>query len=80
MPALRLEDDALIYEPTQKGNPHRLAVKQHTFPKTSIARFVGQKGNVELFLKSRDKVIQAKPSNEIFCAERVWISKRNRVS
>lgn len=62
----------MTYEPTQKGNPHRLTVKQHTFPKTSIARFAGQKGNVELFLKTRDKVIQAKPSNEIFCAERAW--------
>ncbi|VFB17836.1 hypothetical protein [Pseudomonas fragi] len=62
----------MTYEPTQKGNPHRLTVKQHTFPKTSIARFAGQKGNVELFLKSLDRVIQAKPSNEIFCAERAW--------
>lgn len=62
----------MTYEPTQKGNPHRLTVKQHTFPKTSIARFAGQKGNVELFLKSADKVIQAKPSNELFCADRAW--------
>jgi hypothetical protein len=62
----------VTYEPTQKGNPHRLTVKQHTFPKTSIARFAGLNGNVEIFLKSADKVIQAKPSNELFCAERAW--------
>ena len=65
----------MTYEPTLKSYHHGLTVKQHTFPKTSTARFAGQKGNVELFLNSLDKVIQAKPSNEIFCAEKSWDQK-----
>ncbi|MCQ3018883.1 hypothetical protein NLO83_25280 [Pseudomonas tremae] len=62
----------MTYEPTQKVNPYRLTAKQHTFPKTSIARFAGKKGNVDLFLKVAHKAIRVKPSNELFCAARVW--------
>jgi len=62
----------MTYEATQKGNPHRLSVNQHTFPKTSIARFSGQGGAVQLYHMVPQKVFRVKPADKIFCALRVW--------
>jgi hypothetical protein len=62
----------MTFEPTQKGNPRKLTVKQHTFPSASIARFVNEDGKVQLFHKRSGKVLRAKPSDKLFCALRVW--------
>lgn len=60
------------YERPQRDNPHRLTVKQHVFPKASIARFVGDDGRVALFdLKGRPPW-RPTPNDQVFCARRVW--------
>ncbi len=60
------------FEKPQKGNPHRLPVKQHVLPRDSIARFADGTGMVCLFDKVRNKARQAKSDDDIFCAKRVW--------
>jgi hypothetical protein len=49
-----------------------LVKNQHTLPLKSIQRFVNNKGNVQVFLKEKDRSFPAKPSNEVFCFIRVW--------
>jgi hypothetical protein len=56
------------FEKPQKGNPHRLPVKQHVWPRDSIARFADGTSMVCLFDKVRNKARQAKPDDDIFCA------------
>ncbi|MCM2463459.1 DUF4238 domain-containing protein [Pseudomonas sp. CG7] len=63
------------FEPTQPGNPHRLTVDQHVFPKAGIQRFTNSDGNVEIFIKKLNRVLQLRPNNPIFCAKRVWDQK-----
>lgn len=63
------------FEPTQPGNPHRLTIDQHVFPKASIQRFTNLGGNVEIFVKRLNRVLQLRPNNSIFCAKRVWDQK-----
>jgi hypothetical protein len=58
-------------EPVQKGNPHKLTVKQHVFPYRSIERFA-QDGRVEVHEKGPDRTLRRDPSDIIFCARRVW--------
>jgi hypothetical protein len=60
------------FERPQKGNPHQLPVNQHVWPLKSIARFAGGTAGVWLFDKVRNKVRQAKPADDLFCAKRVW--------
>jgi hypothetical protein len=60
------------HEKPQKGNPNQLTQNQHTFPKKSIARFVGPDGRVHIHMKPNDLIPRLKPSNTIFCAQRVW--------
>jgi hypothetical protein len=60
------------FEKPQKGNPHQLPVMQHVWPLESIARFADGNGVVCLFDKVRNKLRQAKPDDDIFCAKRVW--------
>ncbi|BEU95547.1 DUF4238 domain-containing protein (plasmid) [Acidovorax sp. DW039] len=62
----------MTFEETQKGNPHRLVVKQHTFPRASIARFVGRDGRVCVSYTSSKKQFRLKPEDELFCAMRAW--------
>jgi hypothetical protein len=38
----------LKFEKPQKGNPHCLAIDQHTFPSKSIARFADANGRVQI--------------------------------
>ena len=59
-------------EKTQKGNPHKLPVKQHIFPVRSIERFTGDDGMVSVHVKSNNKIFRASPINEIFTAKRIW--------
>ncbi|MNB91765.1 hypothetical protein D3C75_388490 [compost metagenome] len=65
----------MTFEAPQKGNPHRLTVNQHTFPSASIARFVGARGSVQVFHKPSQKVFPVKPTDQFFCAQRVWDQK-----
>jgi hypothetical protein len=62
----------LQYEKPQKGNPNSVTVNQHTFPAASVARFVGPDGCVEVHLIEQIQRFKAKPSDQIFCAKRVW--------
>jgi hypothetical protein len=62
----------LKFEKLQKGNPHRLAVKQHVFPARSIERFLDSSGRVQLQVKPEKLIRSAKPSDSIFCARRAW--------
>ncbi|QXH72900.1 hypothetical protein KSS92_26890 [Pseudomonas atacamensis] len=62
----------MTFEPPQKGNPHKLTIKQHTFPSASISRFASEKGAVQVLRKASEKVFDAKPADQIFCAQRVW--------
>jgi hypothetical protein len=61
-----------IFEKPQKGNPHRLRIKQHVWPKRSIERFVDAAGKVNLFDRARNKVRMAAADDDIFCAKRAW--------
>ncbi|MGY2282905.1 hypothetical protein [Pseudomonas gingeri] len=60
------------FEETQKGNPHKLTINQHVFPKKSIDRFSDDNGLVQLYRKDGAKVIRASSTNSLFCAKRVW--------
>jgi hypothetical protein len=60
------------YEKPQKGNPHKLTVNQHAFPARSISRFVDSSGRVETRLIRNKKTVKLKPSDQVFCAKRVW--------
>lgn len=71
-PESRFEDDGMNYEKPQKGNARLLTVDQHTLPKTSIARFTGQKGNIQVFRVASGKTFLVKPTNQLFCAKRAW--------
>jgi hypothetical protein len=59
-------------ERTQKGNPHGLTIKQHTFPRASIARFANSQGLVSAQRRKGGKCFRVKPDHELFCAMRVW--------
>ena len=60
------------FEKPQKGNPHELPVMQHVWPLESIARFADGNDVVCIFDKARNKLRQAKPDDDVFCAKRVW--------
>lgn len=60
------------FEATQKGNPHKLTINQHVFPKKSIDRFSDENGLVQLCRKDGAKVIRVSSTNSLFCAKRVW--------
>lgn len=66
------------YERTQKENPHRLTLKQHTFPVKSISRFTNKTGRVEVFYFSENRRFEVKPDHELFCAKRVWDEKSEK--
>lgn len=59
-------------ERTQKGNPHGLTKKQHTFPRASIARFAGSDCRVSAMRTKTGNCFRVKPDHELFCAMRVW--------
>lgn len=56
----------------QKGNPHKLVVNQHIFPRKSISRFTNRNGMVEVFHKGLGKKLILQPSNNLFCSNRAW--------
>jgi hypothetical protein len=62
----------MVFEKTQKGNPHALTVRQHIFPNASIARFTKNDGCVSVWRFSVNQSLECKPQNHIFCAKRIW--------
>lgn len=60
------------FETTQKRNPYRLTIRQHTFPRASIARFANSSRRVQVHWIKTNKLFLAAPDNEVFCAKRVW--------
>src|SRR5207302_8582442 len=69
--ALETEQVSMNCERPQEGNPHRLTIRQHTFPRASIARFANSDGRVSVrHIKSER--FRVKPDHDLFCAMRVW--------
>lgn len=62
----------MLFEKPQKGNPHRITVNQHVFPRASIARFVNDNNCVSVFYIPTGKAFIVAPDNELFCAKRAW--------
>lgn len=60
------------FEKPQKGNPHRLTINQHVFPRTSINRFERETGLVDVFSYRVGKVVKVRSDNDLFCAKRAW--------
>ena len=60
------------HEKTQRGNPHRLTINQHIFPKASIARFAQEDGLITIYLHEQRKTVRLPPQDVLFCARRVW--------
>ncbi|MGO4379759.1 hypothetical protein AB4Z19_15895 [Pseudoduganella sp. RAF19] len=58
-------------ERTQPGNPHRLTIKQHIFPKRSIERFAID-GGVEVHEVGPGRTRRRSAADVLFCADRVW--------
>ncbi len=61
-----------MFDRPQKGNPHRLTIRQHTFPRASIARFANDSGRVNVHLIKTNKTFFAAPDSDLFSAKRVW--------
>lgn len=59
-------------EKTQRGNPHKLTLRQHVFPAASIARFVDGDNCVSLYDVLRRRVRPAAPNDDVFLAQRTW--------
>lgn len=64
-----------MHEKPLKGNPYKLTVNQHIFPRSCIARFCDTDGKVTVHLNSETKTEKRKPEAKIFCAKRVWDQK-----
>lgn len=50
------------YPKPQKGNPHKLTIDQHIFPKASISRFTGENGRVQVRRKSGEQDLWLTPA------------------
>lgn len=60
------------YPKPQKGNPHKLTIDQHIFPRACIARFVGESGTVQVRRRSGGPDMWLTPKSSYFCARRLW--------
>lgn len=63
------------YPKPQKGNPHKLTIDQHVFPKACISRFTGESGTVQVRRMGEELDLWFKPGNSYFCARRLWDQK-----
>ncbi|MDO8065442.1 hypothetical protein [Janthinobacterium sp. SUN206] len=63
------------YPKSQKGNPHKLTIDQHIFPKACIARFIGENGTVQVRRKNGEQDLWLVPGSSYFCARRLWDQK-----
>jgi len=60
------------FEKPQKGNPHKIVVNQHIYPRMCIERFSNESGFVELNNLIANKVLPVRPEDKVFCASRIW--------
>lgn len=67
------------YPKPQKGNPHRLTMNQHIFPKSCIARFANANGTVQVRHKGETEDKRLNPENSYFCARRLWDQRTEAV-
>jgi hypothetical protein len=67
------------YPKPQRGNPHKLTIDQHIFPKACIARFAGEQGTVQVRRKDGEHDLWLTPGNSGFCARRLWDQKAEAV-
>lgn len=67
------------YPKPQKGNPHKLTIDQHIFPKACIARFARENGTVQVRRKGDEQDLWLTPGNSYFCARRLWDQKAESV-
>jgi hypothetical protein len=66
-------------EPTQPGNPHRLARVQHIHSAACIARFADADGTVSVLHKAAPAPFRKAPEDKTFAADRVWDHGLERV-
>lgn len=64
-----------ILEMPQKGNPHRLTINQHIFPRASMNRFVNERSGVQVRRLGQAGCVEFGTKNPYFCASRVWDQK-----
>src|SRR5688500_14575573 len=62
----------MTFEKPQKDNPYRLTIRQHTFPRASIARFANRSGCIHVHKVGAKRSFFAAPDNALFCAKRIW--------
>lgn len=67
------------YPKPQKGNPHKLTINQHIFPKACISRFARENGTVQVRRKCGEQDQWVTPGNSYFCARRLWDQKAEAV-
>lgn len=63
------------YEAPQRGNPHKLTIRQHLLPRKTIERFCGPDKRVHLQFIQTGKVARLLSDSELFCAMRAWDQK-----
>lgn len=61
----------MIPSPVQKGNPHKLTINQHIFPRSGLKRFAID-DHVQLRRVVNPTIIPARTDLNIFCANRAW--------
>ncbi|MEO4030089.1 hypothetical protein ABH313_18865 [Chromobacterium vaccinii] len=59
-------------EKKRPNNPYQLTINQHTLPLRSIARFCHENQAVKVKLNNKEKFIDLRPDNPLFCAKRIW--------
>ena len=59
----------------QKGNPHQLPIRQHSFPAKSISRFCKDSGGVEVVFKEKELTKQLRPTDPPFVVKQSWDAK-----
>jgi hypothetical protein len=70
---------AMKYEKTQRGNPHRLTIKQHVMPARSIRRFANAKGCVDVQVAGNRQFLRLKPNAGLFWTRRTWDERAERI-
>ena len=66
------------HEKTQKGNPHRLTIRQHVHSAACIERFADEAGNVSVLRVGSTATFSARPGNDVFVTHRTWSHRSER--
>lgn len=67
------------FEKTQPGNPHKLTIRQHVYPRASIERFADAAGRVKVRFLADHKTVHVTPDADVFCAMRAWDQRHERL-